>query len=159
MKLESTTQWFTLIANVAVLVGIIFLAYELQQNNELLEAEIRTIRHDVRSSDYLLPLEHRDFAEALIKHRNEEDLSEYEALILDRAMANTLYNYQYVYVEYTLGRIDQDSLPMEVWRNDLDGDRTNDRSYWPDMRAYWDANKMDYDPAFVLWIDRNVIGR
>ena len=149
-------HWAALLANVGVLVGIVFLALELKQNNELLETEIRTIRHEVRSSDYLLPLEQPDFAHALIKHRRGEPLSEYEALLLGRAMANTLYNYQFVYVEYTHGRIPESALPLESWRRDLDGIADNVQGYWPDLLAYWRENKTDYDPGFVAWVDTHI---
>ncbi len=149
----------TLIANLAVVAGIVFLAFELRQNNELLEAEIRTIRHGVRAADYLLPLEHQQFGNALIKKRRGEALTEYETLILNRAMAITLYNYQYVFTEYSLGRITESSLPIDDWRAGLDGEISSDPGYWPDLREYWEIRKnLDYDPAFVKWMDENIVG-
>ena len=67
MDTDKLNKSLTLIANLAVVAGIIFLAIELRHNNELLEAEIRTIRLGVRAADYLLPLEHQQYANALIK--------------------------------------------------------------------------------------------
>jgi hypothetical protein len=86
MKKLDLGQTLGVLANAGVIAGIVFLAVELQQNNELLEAEIRTIRHDFRSADYLLPLQHREYAGALIKHRRGEDLTEYETLLLSRSI-------------------------------------------------------------------------
>lgn len=152
-------KWLTLTANLAVVAGIIFLAFELKQNNELLEAEIRTIRHNVRASDYLLPLEHKQFGDALIKHHNGEPLSEYELLILNRSIATTLYNYQYVFTEYQLGRIAEHTLPIAQWRQDFDGDTSMGLKYWPDLREYWEERKnLDFDRDFVKWMDENIVG-
>ena len=39
MKLEKLNRWLTLGANLGVLVGIVFLAYELRQNNKQLELQ------------------------------------------------------------------------------------------------------------------------
>jgi hypothetical protein len=159
MDKDNLNKWLTLTANLAVVAGIVFLAFELKQNNELLDAEIRTIRHGVRAADYLLPLEHQQYANALIKKRHGEPLSEYESLILNRTMAATLYNYQYVFTEYSLGRIAESTLPISEWRSELDGEDSSNPGYWPDLREYWEARKnLDYDPAFVKWMDENIVG-
>ncbi len=158
MKKLDLGQTLGILANVGVIAGIVFLAFELRQNNALLEAETRAIRHNVRAADYLLPIEHRDLAYALIKQRRGEDLTEYETLIMSRTMATTLYNYQYVFTEFNLGRIEESTIPMEAWRLDFDGETAAEPGLWPDLREYWEISKnRDYDPAFVQWIDDNVI--
>jgi len=158
MNSDRLNQLLTLTANLAVVAGIVFLAFELKQNNELLEAEIRTIRHGVRTTDNLLPLQHPQFGAALIKKRHGEELTEYETLILNRAMAGTLYNYQYVFTEYSLGRVPESSLPLNAWRAELDGKLSPETGYWPDLREYWETRKnAEFDPAFVQWMDQNVI--
>ena len=159
MDKDNLNKWLTLTANLAVVAGIVFLAFELKQNNELLETEIRTIRHNVRAADFLLPLEHRPYANALIKKRRGEPLSEYESLILNRGIATTLYNYQYVFTEYSFGRIAESTIPISQWRTDFDGDVSSSLEYWPDLREYWEARKnLDYDPEFVKWMDENIVG-
>ena len=160
MNSDNLNKWLTLTANLAVVAGIAFLALELRQNNELLEAEIRAIRHGVRTTDYLLPLQHPQFGAALIKKRNGEELTEYETLILNRAMASTLYNYQYVFTEYSLGRVPKSSIPLKEWQAELDGKLSPETGYWPDLREYWEARKnAEFDPAFVRWMDENVVGQ
>lgn len=39
MKLTEMNQWFTLIANMGIVGGLFFLAYEVQQNTTQLRAE------------------------------------------------------------------------------------------------------------------------
>ena len=51
MNMDSVNKWLTLAANFGVIAGILFLAIELNQNNELLEAEAREARYEFRSRD------------------------------------------------------------------------------------------------------------
>ncbi|MDX1404681.1 MAG: hypothetical protein R3192_09085 [Woeseiaceae bacterium] len=158
MNTNKLHNWLTLTANLAVVASIIFLAVEIRQNSELLEAEIRTIRHGFRAADYLLPMEHEQFGIALLKMHNGESLTEYETLILHRSMAVTLFNYQYVFTEYKLGRISESDLPIRVWRLDLDGENDYRPGWWPDLREYWEATKhTNFDPEFVEWMDENIV--
>jgi hypothetical protein len=53
MKKIDLGQTITILANVGVIAGIVFLAIELQQNNALLETEIRSIPHSIREADFL----------------------------------------------------------------------------------------------------------
>ncbi len=72
--------------------------------------------------------------------------------------ANSLYNYQYVFTEYTLGRIEEGTLPIDGWRLDLNGKIEIEPGYWPDLREYWEIRKhVDFDPAFVQWMDENIV--
>ena len=159
MDTDKLNKSLTLIANLAVVAGIVFLAFELRQNNELLESEIRTIRLGVRTADFLRPLEHPQYGNAVIKKRHGEPLTEYETLILNRTMATTLYNYQYVFTEYSLGRVKINAMPIDGWRVGLDGEISSDDLYWPEMKEYWEIRKnLDYDPAFVKWMDENIVG-
>ena len=41
MNTDTVNRWLTLGANIGVLIGIIFLAFELQQNNELLQSQVQ----------------------------------------------------------------------------------------------------------------------
>lgn len=160
MKKLDLGQTLGILANFGVIAGIVFLAVELQQNNELLEAEIRTFRHNVRSADFLLPLENRKFANALIKQRHGDALTEYESLIMSRAIATTLYNYQYVFTEFNLGRIEEGTIPIDSWRLTFNGNIEINQGYWPDLKEYWEIRKhVDYDPAFVQWMDENIVNQ
>ena len=50
MNINNTNSWLSLIANVGVLVGIIFLAYEIQQNRKATEADVYQNRTELRSN-------------------------------------------------------------------------------------------------------------
>ena len=45
MKLDNVNKWLTLVANFSVVAGIIFLAIEVRQNQELLERDHELLDH------------------------------------------------------------------------------------------------------------------
>ena len=48
MDLDKTNQWLTLIANIGVLVGLIFLIFELSQNTEMMRAQMHSDAMSIR---------------------------------------------------------------------------------------------------------------
>ena len=51
--MQQLNKWLTLCANIGLLAGIFFLAYELRQNNDLLEAQARETKLDRRTAVYI----------------------------------------------------------------------------------------------------------
>ena len=49
MDLNKTNQWLTVITNIGVIAGIGLLAYELNQNSELMRAEMHAIRAEAKT--------------------------------------------------------------------------------------------------------------
>ncbi len=85
MKRIDLGQTITILANVGVIAGIIFLAVELRQNNELMEAAARDAQN-VRLQEfvqqvYLVP----GLAEIISKTRNGEPLTEVEEIKATRS--------------------------------------------------------------------------
>ena len=99
MKKIDLGQAITILVNMGVIAGIVFLGIELRQNNELLSAEARATRLSVRLNENQLPIENPDLANALIKHRHGDELTEHEQLVLDRYMETILVVFQNVVIE------------------------------------------------------------
>ena len=53
MKLKEFNEWLTLTANIGVLAGIVFLALEVQQSNNLLEREIALSQQDTSNGQFI----------------------------------------------------------------------------------------------------------
>jgi len=141
-----------ILANLGVIAGLVFLGLEIQQNNELMKTEISSTRQAIRAQDFLLPVEYPELGQALIDKRNGEELTEYQILILDRLTSTMLFNWQFVYAEFKEGRIDEDTIPVKVWRKAFRGEGT----YGPDMAEYWEKNSIAFDSEFVAWMDQNI---
>ena len=50
MDIEKTNHWLTLVTNVGVLIGIGLLVYELNQNTNLMRAEMHAMRAEAKAT-------------------------------------------------------------------------------------------------------------
>lgn len=71
MKLAGTDKWLNLIANIGVLVGIFFLAYEIQQNTVATQLEVASSFQSSFSEVEMLIAVDSEFAELLFKARTD----------------------------------------------------------------------------------------
>ena len=101
MNKESINDWLSLAANLGVLVGIIFLAFELQQNNRNLEAEIDIYRHQIRIEDYNRTALDPGLAEANSKLIHGENLTDIEKERMFNLWGVTFLNWQYYFSQGT----------------------------------------------------------
>jgi hypothetical protein len=99
-------DWLALIANVAVVGGIVFLAIEIQQNNELLRSESRQtlVANDVTS--LTVNLENADVFAKLV---SEKELSAEDQLRLSFMYMLDLRNREFEYFQFTNGLLDEET--------------------------------------------------
>jgi len=147
MNLDNLNRWLTLISNVAVLTGIIFLAVELQQNNLIAKAQTRTeiTRSSVENTRLLQdPISLSVFT----KINNNEEVTDQEVLWLSLAFESTFKAWQNVYYQYQVGLFDEPELEAyrETWRNRF-------RSCgWITSRAY-STTRLQLEPEFRKELD------
>ncbi len=151
MKKIDLGQTVTILANIGLVAGIVFLGVELHQNNELLEAEARATRHQNRSDHTnRLLLENPGLVELIVKADSGESLTQEEQYTLERYLDQALINFQFTFVEYQRGQFDESELEaaaMSSYFNRL-----------PGMHQYWDEMKgLEFRPAFVQWMEGNVV--
>ena len=83
MQKRNLSDTLHLAANVGVIAGIVFLAVELRQNNELMEMEARaTLTENLQDGWYQVSSD-PGLVELFIKDRNEQELSEAEEMRLN----------------------------------------------------------------------------
>ncbi len=150
MKKIDLGQTITILANVGVIAGIIFLGYELQQNNELLTAQARVARHDLRSTDSTrVFFENPDMAKLFVKIEKNEPLSDDETYIAERFSEQTLLNWQFIYVEFQRGLLEEEDIQVAGWRAYFYG--------FTPLPVFWEQHKnIDYRPDFVRWFDETI---
>ena len=152
MKKLDLGQAISIFANVGVIAGLGLLAVELAQNNELLTAEARSTRATVRNEIRSLYLENPNLVEMLVKSQRQETLSEEEDIQLRFLMALTFNNFQYVYVEYREGLIEESDLGIIGWRSIY-------HHQYPGMPALWARIKNTYRPDFIDYFEENVVAQ
>ena len=118
MDKDRLNRWLTLAANLGVLAGIVLLAFELEQNREMMRAQTRNevsvqlvnLLSQIATSGELSSLLFRaESGEPL----NDEEISQFEA----RALAMLRY-FENVRYQYRQGMYDEEefSAQQEAWR-------------------------------------------
>jgi hypothetical protein len=104
MNSSRVNDWLTLIANVAVVGGIVFLAIEIRQNNELLRSESRQalVTNDVTSL-----AANFENADVFAKFVSGEQMTAEDQLRLSFMFALDLRNREFEYFQYINGLLDE----------------------------------------------------
>jgi hypothetical protein len=148
MKRIDLGQTIGILANLGVIAGIVFLAVELRQNNELLLAQASYSQYNINRERRLTRIENID---AALKESSGEPLSPRETAILNLINNDTLDAYRWQYREYRAGRLPDDFLDLRVWR---DVWRSN-----AGLRAVFEEDRSRLEPDFVSFIDEQILDR
>ncbi len=142
MKKIDLGQTVGILTNVGVIAGIILLAIELRQNNELMAAEARFNRISIQTASITLTVEHPDLAELIVRSQNGGDLTPAEVYRLQAYWRRLFVNMQWTYQEA------YDDLPLETWKRVFRDAFVQD---------HWENRKTDFIPEFVEFVDENVV--
>ena len=141
-------------ANVGVIVGIAFLAIEMQQNNALLEAQAGYVLAENRASNYDLLKTSPEFATFISKLAAGDELTPVEYWQERGLYMSFIVRFSWEYSEYRAGRLRVDQLPTIVWGRLFRGEGPLPT---PAMRDVWEDVKFQFDPEFVRFIEGEVI--
>jgi len=115
MKKIDLGQAISILANVGVIAGIVFLGLELRQNNQLLAASARTNLITQRASavdQTMNPF----VLEALYKYAAGEPVTPAERGAIFILARQVIELWEWQYGEYVAGMLDREELPVEAWR-------------------------------------------
>ncbi len=142
-------EWLTLIANVAVVGGIVFLAIEIRQNNELLRSESRQalVSNDVTSLTANL-----ENVDVFAKLTSQEELSAEDQLRLSFMYTLDLRNREFEYFQYVNGLLDEET--WLAYRHVIVVNHSSDLG-----RSWWDVvGRGIVDPEFADLVDELLLG-
>jgi hypothetical protein len=140
----------TLGANVGVIAGIIFLAVELRQNNELLAADARFNRLQLSWNGWQSLAEHGDLTDLIVATKNGEILEGSEQLRVDAVSMRILITMEWSYRE-----LPPDS-PERLYLLGALQETFSGTGIGADLRI-WESKKSRLDPGFVQWVEENVL--
>lgn len=150
MKRLDSAQIATLIANAGVIGGILLLAYELGQNNELMEAEARLNRTQMAVSAWRFTAENPQLTELREREKRGEALASAETRQIDAAVMSI-----FVTIEWTFHELPRESAELRQTREVQRYNFANS----PEYRRVWEARKASFDPEFVQWMEANVVNQ
>lgn len=146
MKKIDVAQTIAIIANLGVIAGLVFLAYELRQNTLATEiaaadnyiASIHESNNTIIANPHLV---------ALLANVTDSELGAEDALMLRIVHANALRNWQRAFYLYSQGALDE-----SLWRTQA---REMPGTMAIDARLYdfWMENRDRYDPGFNAMLD------
>ena len=142
MNLDSTNRWLTLVANIGVLAGIIFLAYELQQNTVATQLEAASNFNASFSEIELFIAGNPEFAELLARGREGEEFTGVDQLRLTVFYNQILRQWQFTHFQYLSDAVDEDNwqaqraFMVEIISSDLG------------LLNHWRNFKHQYSSAF-----------
>ena len=142
MKKIDLGQMFSILANVGVIAGIVFLGIELQQNNELLFDEAQRARAQAFRENQGMFAE---YAEIRVKDANGETLTAAEAYRMHQIWLMNLWSFQTGFQQ----------LP----RNEVEGGGNLFRRQYhtmPSLSTTWEQNRDIFDPDFVRFMEESV---
>ena len=151
MNLDNLNKWLTLIANVGVIAGILFLAYEIRQNTQMMQAAaIQESTNIAREQLYFMA---GDSEMARIEKLGDEDPSQLTPVEFQRYLYEERafwLGMQSQYRQWELGILPEEE--WGVWSRIICND-SNFGSYGD--QALWAGTKRDLIPAFTSWVESN----
>ena len=152
MKKLELGQTIGILANLGVVAGIIFLAIELQQNNQLLRAEAIGSVLETRLARQDVVLNNDSLVAAMAKNSRGEPLTEEDMLRLGAAMNRTLLGRQRDYLLYREGILTEENFRSNfplIKASMSDTDAT-----WSNL-DYWEARKgVSASPAYIAFVEQ-----
>lgn len=133
MNPEKLNHWFTLIANVGVLIGIIFLALELRQNTEMMKAQTRDAMTEKQMGFYELQISNPEVSKSFLDYTGYQTSAEqFPAFTIIRSQLRMWENEWYQYQKGLFE--DEEFAPrISLWRTMLTSE--NYRSFWQRVRG------------------------
>ena len=147
-------QTISVLANIGVIAGIIFLAIELRQNSEELSAQTRADRLANRQRYSEVILENEGLLASIARAEAREPLSQVDDFRLYYMGRMVLLGWQSTYREVQQGFIDSEAITVDAWMEEFAGRRDV-----PRMKEAYERYKPNLDADFVRFMEENIISR
>ena len=147
MNFEKLNQWLVLAANVGVLLGIFFLAFELQQNTQMMRTQTRDGIADKQLSFFSIAGSDLETSRIVSRGlRENAELDSAEDWLLGQWMSGALRMWENEWYQFNNGLFDEAEFRprMELWARFL---------RYPRFRENWQNAKFSYSPSFREQMD------
>lgn len=146
-------QTLNTLANVGVIAGIVFLAIELNQNNDFLELEAKATRVESSLDAWDRIASDPDLVALMIKDRNKGNLTEAEEMRLNAYWMGYFIRREWIFENFSESDQNFDSL-QRLYRA------------YGSMRRAWNGNgggavsagKDNFSPDFVVFVEEILAG-
>ena len=146
MQLDKLNQWLILCSNLGVLVGIVFLAVEINQSTTVARSSARQAIAEKVADRAILALESEDFVELSMKIFNGGPLTDTEYFQAMSRWYSTMRDWENIHYQYQVGMLSDDE-----WR----GFRLNLKTLFdtPTLQVYWANEQRFFSERFQLEVE------
>ena len=148
MKKIDVNQTVNTLANIGVIAGIIFLGFELQQNNRYMQEQARYNMFQNRVSQNVLVAEDADLARLYYWRSGDDDLSEIDKRRREDFIFSIFLKWQFDFDSVRLGVLAEGGFPADAVKDNWNS---------LDVREVWERRKARLSRTFVEWMEKNVI--
>ncbi len=150
MNTQSIKHNIEIIANVGVLLGIILLAYEVNQNNQLLAAESRATHMLIRGDEFRQRASDEGLMKLRLKFLENGNLSQDELWRLESDASSLFTKWEWEFEQYLDGALE--AIPIRGYVQDI--------SRFPHLLTTWqNSGNTAFTPDFVAFMEENVISQ
>jgi hypothetical protein len=154
---EKLNNWLTLIANLSVVAGIVFLAYEIRVNTNAVRSSAYAAYSETANSWAHFAGQHAEELAVIQQFTNLEALSEEQKILW---MANALINFsawEATYLHHRAGVLDQDVFEAKVraFRNSMTSASPTEQAL---LNESWRPLKTGYSHDFQASMDADIVG-
>ena len=155
MKKIDLGQTISIAANLGVIAGIIFLAFELQQNNKLLRAQADQIYLQQRNDNRKQVTVDSQYAQFWAKVLKDEPLDDVETVRLTLHIESTILNWQWEFGQLTDGNLidDREALISRFRAGVYD----DEGAFGSHFSAVWSRFQSSLRSDFVQFMDTEVL--
>ena len=147
MNSKSTSDLLTIVSNLGVLIGLIFLIVEISQNSRIASATAQLELAQDRREIY-------QYADSMIeidsKFRRGEEVTDIEGVIAARLYESRIRSYETQWHFWINGLVDDDQF--EAYQELLEGTINT-----PIVLQLWEDAKDIYHPEFVRLVDERLM--
>jgi hypothetical protein len=145
MKKFDLGQTISVLANIGVIAGIVFLAFELRQNNELLASQARSNLVSGRATYQTYVATNDGGIADIITKSAKSELTSTERFRLNVHWDLVINNWAAMYREVEAGPLEESDIPIGTWARTLTQN--------PDLAKLWEIRKADHPDDFVRFVD------
>ncbi|MEQ8313002.1 MAG: hypothetical protein RL839_14420 [Gammaproteobacteria bacterium] len=133
MKLEELNHWLVLVANFGVIIGIVFLAFEIRQNTEAMYSQTRATVFAGAQEELWKNMEYPDVT--LNFTTTDKQLTPEEKIRLDAWLTASMRAREYAWLEYQSGNLSEAQWLGELEVISLVLGTPRNRSWWRDIAS------------------------
>jgi len=153
MDSDKLNKWLSLVANVGVIAGIVFLAIEIRQNSDVVRAQTRAQLTEQVMDLFSVNMNDQEYASVLMRGNNVEELSPVEQYQYYRHRSAWVNHWRNVVYQYEMGMYDESEFVDQI---------STIRAHmeiFPGLKVHWCDNRYSANQSLIKAVEGEQLGK